>query len=91
VSTPSRQALDDLADEHDEPMLVADGFDEAIRGTAQVFLGGGWRTLVTYDRALCIETLIKRDGMSEEDAEEYFEYNVQGAIIDGGPLFISRL
>lgn len=56
--------------------LLADGFEEALIGTAMVFSKG---PVALYDRAKCIQILVERDKMSEEEAEEYFSFNVEGA------------
>jgi hypothetical protein len=84
-----REQLDELANSSDETIIVADGFDEALLGTATVFCGHSWSIRAVYDRAKCIQLLVTRDGMSEEDADEYFEFNVQGAIVAGAPIFLS--
>ena len=79
---------DDLA-QIDEDMLLVEGFDEALLGYAQRC---GQPALAVYDRARCIEILVQRDGMSEEDAEEFFEFNVVGAWVgDRTPLFLYRM
>ena len=67
-----------MRDSHDcEDVLTADGFEDAFIGVAQVF-----HTLIAiYDRAKCLEILHTRDGMSDEEAEEYFEFNVQDAYV----------
>ena len=57
--------------------LVADGFDEAIIGIGRQFN----KNLVIYDEDKCIEILMERDGMSEEEAIEFFEFNVVGAYV----------
>lgn len=61
--------------ELDESVLMADGFEDALVGYVQQFN----TILALYDRGKCIEILMKRDGMSEDEAEEFFEFNVQGA------------
>lgn len=66
----------------EEELLFADGFDEALMGTVQIFN----RTVVLYDRAKCIEVLCR--DMSREDAEEHFSFNVVGAWVgEGTPAF----
>lgn len=57
--------------------LLADGFDDAIIGVAERC---GQPTLVAYDRCRCID-ILEAQGMSREDAEEYFEFNVAGAWV----------
>lgn len=57
--------------------LLADGFDDAILGVAERC---GQPPLVAYDRCRCIDILVAQ-GMSREDAEEYFEFNVAGSWV----------
>lgn len=71
--------------ELDPDTLLADGFEEAFIGYCQQFT----KTLACYDRAKCIDILMKRDGMTEEEAEEFFEFNVTGAFVgDHTPVFL---
>ncbi len=68
--------------------LLADGFEEAIVGTVQQFN----KTLVCYDRDKCIRILMRRDGMSREDAEEFFSFNVVGSYVgENTPCFLSKM
>jgi len=77
----------DLISEWNEEALMADGFDEAILGISQRV---GMEDVVAYDRDKCISVLMDRDGMSSEDAVEYFEFNVAGAYMgENTPVFIS--
>ena len=77
----------DLISEWNEEALLADGFDEAILGISQRV---GMEDVVAYDRDKCISVLMDRDGMSWEDAVEYFEFNVLGAYMgENTPVFIS--
>jgi len=76
---PTRKEIDDLCDELGlEDILLADGYDEAFIGFVQRF---GLPLSALYDRNLYIRLLVERDGMTEEDAEEYFEFNVAGAYV----------
>jgi len=59
-------------------MLVADGFDNAIIGYIERM---NEPKVVVYDRDKCIEILVERDHMTEDDADEFFEYNVAGAYV----------
>jgi hypothetical protein len=66
--------------------LSADGFDDAIIGIAQRH---GSEPLLAYSIPKCIKVLVERDGMSEEDAQEFFDFNVLGAWVgDGTPIYI---
>ena len=69
-------------------MMIADGYDEAIIGVARRC---GQPDLVAYDLEKIIEILVKRDGMSYEEAVEYFELNIEGAWMgDNTPCFIDN-
>lgn len=68
--------------------LFADGFDAAILGIIQRC---GQPAVVIYDRAKCI-TLLVEQGMSHEEAEEYFTYNTEGAWVGlGTPGYLMEL
>jgi hypothetical protein len=77
-----------LEDTEDEIML-ADGFEDAYLGIGRQFTRVPF---AVYDRNKCIDILLKRDGMTEEEAEEYFQFNVEGAWVgDNTPVFIEPL
>lgn len=82
----------DLADwisEYNPDALTADGFDEAIIGVAKRC---GSQTVVVYDAELCITILMKRDGMTFDEASEFFSFNTLGAYVgENTPLFMWRL
>lgn len=70
----------------EEPILLADGFEEAFIGIGYQFN----RPMAVYDTDKCFEILM-RDGMTEEEAREYFEFNVLGAYVgDYTPMFLNR-
>ena len=70
------EALDDLTDINPEAMIW-DGFDDAVAG---IGYRCGMKPVVVYDRAKCIKVL-RDQGLSWEDAEEYFCYNVEGCYV----------
>ena len=57
----------------DETFLKADGFDEAIIGVDETTMR------LIYSVSKCIEILMI--DMSEEDAMEYFSFNVSGGYV----------
>ena len=65
--------------------LMADGFEEALIG-----FGTRFNNPVTiYDLRKCLDILVRRDGMSQEEAEEYMDFNVLGAYVgEETPIFI---
>lgn len=63
-------------------MLKIDGHDDAIIGPAMVWTEDGTlRDVLVYDAEKIRETLMKRDGMSFEDAREFIEFNIEGAYM----------
>jgi len=72
--------------EIDPQILTADGFEEALVGYAAQFN----KTVAVYDREQCLKILMSRDGMSEEEAEEFFSFNVEGAFMgERTPAFLT--
>lgn len=71
-----REWVDEYADEHELKALCADGYEDAIMGFVY---RKGLEPIVLYDRAKCISILMKRDGMTHEEAEEFFSFNTDDA------------
>ena len=83
--TTQREWLDLMGDDY----LIADGFDEAI--IAVTHYQPDRPPLVVYDAEKCIEILMDRDGMSEDDAWEFFDFNVVGSWHGSmTPVFVTR-
>jgi hypothetical protein len=73
----------------DEKLIQADGFDEAVIGVTDI--GFDTRRIV-YDAEEVIDILMTRDGMSWEDALEYYNFNIAGSYVGKAtPLFIWRM
>jgi hypothetical protein len=69
--------------------LKADGFDEAIMGYAGRC---GMNDVLLYSTNKIIQILTERDGMTDEEAIEFFEYNIKGAYMgEGTPLYYDDL
>jgi hypothetical protein len=58
-----------------------DGLDDAILGQASVWKGNKRVEVLVYDADLIIKVFMDRDGMSEEEANEYIVFNIEGAYI----------
>lgn len=65
----------------DDKPLLADGFDSAVLGLSRGPLGAD---VVVYSIDRCIDVLVQRDGMSEEEAIEFMNFNVLDAYM--GPM-----
>lgn len=70
------EGLRELLGEENPDALLADGFEDAMVGLARRC---GQPTLAVYDYTLGVRVLMKRDGMSYEEAVEWMEFNVVGA------------
>jgi hypothetical protein len=57
----------------EETALSADGFDNAIIGV--------YEGRIVYSIYKCISILMHRDKMTLEEAQEFFEFNVEGAYV----------
>lgn len=68
-------------------VLVADGFDDAAIGIAERC---GQPPIVIYDYEACARELVRRDGMTEEDARNYLDFNRVGAWVGGGHAGLAR-
>jgi len=63
-------------------MMKIDGHDDAIIGPAMVWTeDGSLREVLVYDAEKIRATLMKRDGMSFEEAREFIEFNIEGAYM----------
>ena len=62
----------------EEEFLQADGFDAALLGVVSDFNA---EVRLAYSRTKCIKILMERDGMSDEEANEHFDFNVAGAYV----------
>lgn len=64
----------------EDDLLIIDGFDDAIIGIDDISMR------LIYSVSKCINILEK--DMSEEDAIEYFDYNIKGAYMgEKTPIF----
>ena len=67
-------------------MLVANGFEDARVG---ILRRAGQTDIVIYSYQRRVEILQERENLSEEEAEEWMEYNVLGSWMgDGTPGFV---
>lgn len=76
--------FEELSDVNPEALL-ADGLEDAYLGYV---INTHHKSVAVYDSTACVEILM-RDGMTEEEAEEYLDFNTYCAYVgENGPLFI---
>ena len=83
MSKQNKFTIDFLSDVDDE-IIILHGFEGAIVGVVESQCG--FSALYSYTK--CID-ILKRD-MSEDDAIEYFDYNVLGLRLEYNPPIFLR-
>jgi len=68
--------------------VTLDGYDDCIVGIGSIF--PHTHSVLIYDVGKMIHSLVEKDGMDFEEAEEFFAYNIAGAYMgDGTPILQS--
>ena len=73
----------------EEKLVKADGFEDAIIG-----VGGriNMPEVLIYSYNKCVKILMKRDGMTHEDAIDWMNYNVVGSWVgETTPIFVHEI
>lgn len=78
-----------LDEEQAKEILFADGLEDALIGVTTSWDSSGERPIrAVYDGPKVIAILVQRD-MNEEEAMEYFEFNIAGAYVGKNtPIFV---
>lgn len=77
--------MDELAELNPEA-LVAEGLESAFVGYT---INHHHPIVAVYDIDKCVRALVDRDGMTEEEAEEFLSFNTFAAYVgENGPLFV---
>jgi len=72
----------------DQEILLADGLENAFIGLTRSF---GLEDRACYSINKIIEILTERDGMSKDEAYEFFEFNILGAYVsENMPIFLEE-
>jgi len=72
-----------------EDVLLCDGLEKAFVGICYRF---NQEPIAIYDIDKIIQIYCRRDGMTHEEAEEFFQFNVIGAWVgDRTPAFIKKM
>ena len=79
--TTRSQLLESISEFNPEAKL-ADGFDDSI-------LGYDTKGRVIYSVNSILDTLVNRDGMDYDEAQEYFGFNIECAYVgDYTPIYM---
>ena len=88
VSSEQQELLDRIGSLN-EKALKPDGFESCVVGMLRRFND---EPLVLLDAGKCIRVLMERDGMDEEEAREFFEFNTIGSWVgEGTPAYVEDL
>lgn len=75
----------------DQDILRVDGFDDAVIGWTDSWVNGSRPIRLIYDADDLIEIIIKQHGMTEEEAWEYYSFNIIGSYMgENTPVFMNR-
>ena len=86
---PTREKLTENFRDIDDEALLMDGFDEACIGFSQRI---NEPVLAVYSYDKMVEVLMTRDGMDDEEAMEFIEFNCVGAWIgERTPIIVRSL
>lgn len=78
--------LKDFLMEMTDEVVIADGLSDAFVGLAQV--GSKSKTVAVYDSVKIIRILIEQ-GLTQDEAVEYYEYNILGAYVgEATPIYL---
>jgi hypothetical protein len=67
--------------------LMCDGFDDAVIGMAERPNLG---PVVAYSVSKILDIMVNRDGMTYEEALEFYEYNIVGSWMgENTPIYIT--
>lgn len=84
----SEEVRNYLYDVLDDEAVIYDGFDEAVLGVSERF---GEPSVIIYDKEKIL-TILMKDGMTYEDAIDYFYYNVLGTYAGKyTPIFLEEI
>jgi hypothetical protein len=79
-----KAAIEEQLEDH---MMVMEGYDNCIIGIGRRC---GQLNVLVYSYEKVIKQLIK-EGLSEEDAVDHFDFNILGAYVGAGtPMFIHQ-
>ena len=85
LSARRKKRLEELKEtiaQHNPEALFADGHDHAIMGYAT-----DGRVIYSVDQIIC--GLMNRDGMTKEEADEFFSFNIECAYVgDYTPIYM---
>lgn len=82
--------LTEIGNDIEEAVILFDGYEDALIGYGYTFQSEGHLVVAIYDYDKCLECL-RKQGMSEEDALEWFDFNTLGCYAGkNNPVFMKK-
>lgn len=89
MTSKIRKQINEHLENMGENALLMDGFDEALIGFSQRI---NEPLLAVYSWEKMMNLCVKRDGMTEDEADEYISYNCIGAWVgEQTPIIVMPL
>jgi hypothetical protein len=82
-----RDLIDEFSANLDCELFLLDGLDDALLGTVML---NDDQVVAVYDYQLCIKALREDQGLTYEEAVDYFDFNISRLKLVGGPIFLER-
>jgi len=83
-----KEKIELLVEQYGDDMLKMDGYDDCIIGVVERC---GQPTIFCYSTEKVLKRLMKEDGLTLEEAEEWFTYNQLGAWVGAKtPCFLTK-
>jgi hypothetical protein len=82
-----RDAVIELVGLSDQNALFADGYDDAIIGVEL-----NYEPRVVYDQNKIIDILMAEHKMTDEEAQEFFDFNIAGSYVGKQtPIYVQKV
>jgi hypothetical protein len=80
--------LDEMSERYGDEIYVLDGLNDCIVGVGSRC---GQPEILIYDEEKIIQSLIDRQGMEEDEAIEFYEFNIKGSWVGPAtPIFLTK-
>ena len=80
IDPPQSTALTE-SDYYGDDILLFDGFEDCKIGVTTSWSGHERPARMVYSGPLMLQVMMDRDGMTYEEAQEYMDFNVEGAYV----------
>ncbi len=87
MTLSKRDAVIELVDLSGQTALFADGYDDAIIGVEL-----DYEPRVVYDQNKIIDILMAEHKMTDEEAQEFFDFNIAGSYVGmQTPIYVQKV